>query len=367
VGAELPSAAIVAVPKPSAVELLLSLPLQVDGYRLTSLGQLVGNGFNRTTTLFWLEGDGEEGVGEDVTYEPEDHELLHAAHQSGFRLELPRKTTLGGFCRQTEGLDLHPAPPRHPSSRRYRLWALHSAALDLALRQAGLSLHEALGLEPRPLRFVVSPRLADPPSAKPLRRLAERFPGVRLKLDPTPAWSAPLIAELAAGDRVDVLDLKAHYEGTVVDQRPSPELHRLLLEAFPRAVLEDPSYGPATAPLLDPQLDRVSYDAPLHGPADLDRLGHQVRIVNVKPSRLGSLPNLFAFLERCARESIRAYGGGQFELGPGRGQVQYLASLLYAEGPNDCAPAPYNLPEPPADLPESPLAVDPPSCGFRLG
>jgi hypothetical protein len=49
------------------------------------------------------------------------------------------------------------------------------------------------------------------------------------------------------------------------------------------------------------------------------------------------------------------YGGGQFELGPGRGQIQYLASLFHPDGSNDVAPGGYNEVEPRAGLPESPL------------
>jgi hypothetical protein len=49
------------------------------------------------------------------------------------------------------------------------------------------------------------------------------------------------------------------------------------------------------------------------------------------------------------------YAGGQFELGVGRAQIQALASLFYPDGPNDCAPAAYNAPEPSAGLPASPL------------
>ena len=45
-------------------------------------------------------------------------------------------------------------------SRDYRRWAFESAALDLALRQAGTNLAAALGREPRPLNFVNSMRLA---------------------------------------------------------------------------------------------------------------------------------------------------------------------------------------------------------------
>jgi hypothetical protein len=61
------------------------------------------------------------------------------------------------------------------------------------------------------------------------------------------------------------------------------------------------------------------------------------------------------------------YGGGQFELGPGRGQIQYLASLFHADGPNDVAPGGYNDVDPPAGLPDSPLPVQTSDVGFRWG
>ena len=54
------------------------------------------------------------------------------------------------------------------------------------------------------------------------------------------------------------------------------------------------------------------------------------------------------------------YGGGQFELGPGRRQIQRLASLFYADGPNDVAPSEYNDGPAREGLPTSPL---PPPAG----
>jgi len=51
------------------------------------------------------------------------------------------------------------------------------------------------------------------------------------------------------------------------------------------------------------------------------------------------------------------YGGGQFELGPGRAHIQRLASLFYADAPNDVAPGDYNVGEPRPALPQSPLDV----------
>ena len=41
--------------------------------------------------------------------------------------------------------------------------------------------------------------------------------------------------------------------------------------------------------------------------------------------------------------------------GVGRAQIQCLASLFYANAPNDVAPPAYNEPEPRPGLPSSPL------------
>ena len=49
------------------------------------------------------------------------------------------------------------------------------------------------------------------------------------------------------------------------------------------------------------------------------------------------------------------YGGGQFEIGPGRGQIQVLASLFHPDAPNDVAPGGFNSEDLAADLARSPL------------
>jgi hypothetical protein len=69
--------------------------------------------------------------------------------------------------------------------------------------------------------------------------------------------------------------------------------------------------------------------------------------------------------ERCAEAGIALYGGGQFELGVGRGQLQVLASLFHADAPNDVAPGGYNAPEPQANLETSPLDPNLEQFGFR--
>ncbi len=88
-------------------------------------------------------------------------------------------------------------------------------------------------------------------------------------------------------------------------------------------------------------------------------------MVNLKPSRIGGLQKLCDTYDYCTAHDIGAYGGGQFELGPGRGQAQYLASLFHADTPNDLAPVGFNENEPPPGLPSSPLPVAADAVGFR--
>ena len=124
---------------------------------------------------------------------------------------------------------------------------------------------------------------------------------------------------------------------------------------------------PATAAALAEHHDRLTWDAPIHGIADIEALPFAPRMVNIKPSRIGGLPALCAAYDYCAQHGIGAYGGGQFELGPGRGQAQYLASLFHPDTPNDLAPVGFNENEPPAGLPTSPLAPGPRPGRISLG
>ncbi|HYZ18854.1 MAG TPA: hypothetical protein VE615_04880, partial [Gaiellaceae bacterium] len=76
---------------------------------------------------------------------------------------------------------------------------------------------------------------------------------------------------------------------------------------------------------------------------------------------------LFEAYDYAAERGMLLYGGGQFELGPGRGQIQYLASLFHPDSPNDVAPGGYNAGEPQPGLPQSPLDPQPSATGFRWG
>ena len=341
---------------------LAQLPIEIDGYELEGLEQQVSSEFTRLSTLIRIRGDGEEGVGEDVTYDALDHVALQDA---GAVQDLTGPSTLGELCELVEGLDLFPAEPVRDVSRLYRTWAFESAALDLALRQAGTSLAAHLGRESRPVTFVVSLRLGDPPTIEPVRVRLESYPTLRFKLDPVSGWDDGLIGELVATGAVDSVDFKGHYRGTVVDQPPDPDLYERVVRAFPEAWIEDPALTPDTDPILEPHRDRITWDAPIHSIADIEALTFAPKMVNIKPSRFGPLSNLCAGYDYCEEHGIGAYGGGQFELGVGREHIQYLASLFHPDTPNDVAPSAYNLPQPPAGLPTSPLEPRPAPTGFR--
>jgi hypothetical protein len=344
----------------SLYDLVRDLPLQVEGYELEGLELQARPDFLRKTTVVHLRGAGEEGIGEDVTYDAAEHDRLQ---QRGPDLSLAGEWTLHSFSRHLAGRQLFLEGPAQVRYVEYRRWAFESAALDLALRQAGSSLGDVVSRQSQPVAFVVSMGLGDPPSTGRVHSWLELYPTLRFKLDASSAWSPALVAELAGTGAVDSIDLKGHYRGTVVDTPPDPALYRLVAEGFPDAWLEDPALTAETEAVLEPHRDRVTWDAVIHSVEDIVGLPWPPLTVNVKPSRFGSVEQLFAAYDYCAEHAIGAYGGGQWELGPGRGQIQLLASLFHAETPNDVAPREFNL-APQPGLPASPLRVEPRATGF---
>lgn len=344
---------------------LADLPLTIEAYELERYERATASGFTRVSSVVRLRGRGETGRGEDVTYDAADHDRLHDAHATGWRAAITGEWTVDTFADRLEEVELFRDPPDRPVARRYRRWAFESAALDLALRQANSNLARALDRAYRPVQFVVSTRLGDAGVGR-LDRLLDASPELAFKLDPTPDWEPSLIQDLADryGDRIRILDLKGHYEGTSVETRADPELYRRVLEAFPRAIVEDPAVTPETRELLEPAADRLSWDAPITGVADLESLPYEPRWLNVKPSRFGSMRSLCETLTYATEHDISLYGGGQFELAVGREHIQAIASVYYPDGPNDVAPGGYNDPDPARGLPDSPL--EPPSepAGF---
>ena len=130
----------------SAFEKLADLPIEVSSYELEGHDREYGS-FTRPSTVVRLRGDGHEGIGEDVVYDVLDH-IAH--RDAGPVHDLSGPKTLGALCELLAELDLFSsAPPVRESSRHYRRWAYESAALDLALRQSGVPLHEAAGAGPQ--------------------------------------------------------------------------------------------------------------------------------------------------------------------------------------------------------------------------
>ena len=245
------------------------LPLLVEGYTLDGHEYVISPTFTRKTTVIGLTGGGEVGLGEDVTYDAAEHDAQQAR---GPVLPLAGEWTIDGFSHHLETLPLFASAPERDVYVDYRRWAFESAALDLALRQAGRSLGETVGREARPVAFVASGGLGDPPSTARLRSFLALYPGLRFKLDARPDWTDEIFDELRALECVDSIDLKGQYTGTVVDNPPDPELYRRVLEAFPDAWIEDPALTPETEALLEPHADRVTWDAVIHSVADIEAL-----------------------------------------------------------------------------------------------
>ena len=316
----------------SDYERLAGLELLVDAIDLERSELEVTSGFKRVTTTVRISGGGLTGEGEDVTYE--------AAHHDGYSPpDLSGTWTVDDFSQRLDSLDL----------AGYRRWAFESAALDLALRQAGTSLGAAVDRDYRPVRFVVSTR-------EDIERFLAVQPTLEFKVDPTSEWSRALIDELAATGRIRVTDLKGYYRGTVVDQPADPRLYRDVVEGFPDAVIEDAAFTDETRAILEPAADRLSFDAPIHSVDDVLALELEPRWLNVKPSRFGSARRLLETIAYAEDNGITLYGGGQFELGVGRSHIQALASVYYADSANDVAPSLYNDPQLPETAPASPLS-----------
>jgi hypothetical protein len=315
----------------SDYERLAELELSIDGYS-TERRTLELPSFTRVTTTIVLSGDGVEGRGEDVTYQAGDHD--------GFPAQLPLagRMTLDDYSRRLRGQELED----------YRRWAFESAALDLALRQAEASLGQVVGREYQPVRFVVSTR----DDTRPWR---EHYPELEFKIDPEPSWTREQMRELAATGAIRVADLKGFYRDTPVDTPADPRLYADVVEVFADAVIEDGFFTDDTRPILAAAAERLSFDAPIHSVDDVLALEVEPRFLNIKPSRFGTCERLFDTLAFCEARGIRMYGGGQFELGVGREQIQALASLYYAHSANDVAPSEYNFPPPRPGLPTSPL------------
>ena len=334
---------------------LSELPLEIEGYTLEPRRLATSSGWVRHTTVVRLSGRGFEGAGEDVIYEAANQIELQEA---GAYLQLSGRYTFDEYSRLLGRTDLFPDQPIAPTAPLFRRWAFESAALDLALAQAGTSMAAVLGRSPKPTRYVVSLGLGDPASLAPIEGILRSYPRTRFKVDLAECWDEAFVRRLAETRAVDVVDLKGHYRGDFRGPAADADQYRWVAEHLSEAWLEDPCLEGDAAAALHESRERITWDAVLHSAEDLLRLPFKPTCVNIKPSRFGSVAELMAVYEHCERHGIRMYGGGQFELGPGRGQIQCLASLFHPDEPNDVAPCGFNARELPDGLADCPLSPD---------
>ena len=258
-----------------------------------------------STTHLRLRGRGEEGIGEQVGMSDAQASL----RASDFPLtgEWP---TLADFLAHLDAIEMWPEPPEYELQRNWRRWTFESAALDLALRQSATSLPEVLGRTPGPVTFVNSFGLGDPPEIDKVARRRAMHPTVGFKLDVAPSWTQAIMDRIAAVEGVATIDFKGQYGLEVEDEAALLAMYERTLATFTEVIFEDPHDLPAVLELLTPLSDRVSYDAPITSVESIGATPVPVRIVNVKPCRVGRLEELSRLYAHCESTGIRMYNGG---------------------------------------------------------
>ena len=123
-------------PPMATFDALADLPLEIEGYELEPL-ELQTPGFDRLSTVIHMWGGGEDGLGEDVTYDAVDHIALQ---DHGPSLDIAGFSTLGEFCELIGGGGHLPgraasatspaSTAAGPSSRRRSTWPCARQARD---------------------------------------------------------------------------------------------------------------------------------------------------------------------------------------------------------------------------------------------
>lgn len=293
-----------------------AMPVWVEAVEVQRRAVPVGDypGGPRPSSVIHLRGRGQVGRGENVAFTDEEH--------ARFAARAPSLLSGGAFAggtwrgRVDTLLDA--------GARGYERAALEAALIDLALRQASMTLAALLGSLERSMRVVLSFAARPDPAAYAREvRAANPGPGPELKIDVHPEWDTAAATALAAEPGVVVLDFKSRGEA---------RLAAMLSPLFPAALFEDPPAGTAHP--------RRARDASLVDAAAVDGALAQGEAVNLKAPRMGGSLEVLRALElaRRAGPSACAYLGGMFEVDVGRAQARQLAALFCAEGPNDLAP-----------------------------
>jgi L-alanine-DL-glutamate epimerase-like enolase superfamily enzyme len=280
----------------------------------------------RPSSVVRVSGGGFSGLGENVAFLEQEQQRFAGhvdgwlrAHATASALEVGTALGAGGTA--------------------YERAALQAALIDLALRQAGLSLFDLTGVREASLRFVVS-MAANSDLERAIQRL--RLQGYRgdLKVDVDPSWDRRTLEMLARDSHIAIFDFKGRAEAS---------LARRLYAAFPTALLEDPPPD-FQEPELGSRASRISRDAKLVDEAAVAQARARGEAVNLKAPRMGGPLAVLRGLERAlsypplpsesaseAGTTPRAYVGGMFEVDVGRIQARQLAALYCASAPNDLA------------------------------
>ena len=209
------------------------LPLHIEEVVTDVHVYQVSPEFTRKTTVVHLRPEpyfrhiGPEGLGEDVTYDADEHE----PHRWPW-VDLLGDWTLESFSARLDEVDLFPArraaaarlprlPPLGVRVGRARPGAEAGAALDRRGARPRVPRRHVRLLDARDRRSTTGSRSTPTSASSSTRR-----PSGRTRCSPT----------LAGRGNVDVIDLKGQYKGTVVDNPGDPELYRRVAEALPERV-----------------------------------------------------------------------------------------------------------------------------------
>ena len=267
-------------------DLVRDLPLEIDGADYEVAAIEISPEFTRKTTTIVIARRRRRG--------PRRGRHLRPGRARPGPVPAARRSRARGRSTRSRStstsLDLFPAgEPGQAAYRDYRRWAFESAALDLALQQAGRSLGDALGREARPLTFVSSTRAAS------LDGWLALYPDLRFKLDPTPEWTDELVADArrARERRRRRPEGRVPRHGRRQPGRPGavPAGDRGFPDALDRGSRPSP---PETDAVLEPHRDRITWDAPIHSWADVEALPFAPRV-----------PQLQAVALRLGRAAVR--------------------------------------------------------------
>ena len=160
------------------------LPLIIERCELQPIVRDTTSGFTKVSTVVRLSGADHVGEGEDSRG---TRSTRSGSFGRGGELSWLHGTrTFDEFSRLLALANLFPVRPIRESAYYYRRWAFESAALDLALRQNGVSFQHAVGRRARPVNFVASVRIGDPPDLAILRAWLGEDP------DCASSWIRPL-------------------------------------------------------------------------------------------------------------------------------------------------------------------------------